>query len=76
VASTNSDFFQGQADRGLAYWPNHSGPTQLSRQEEEVNYVNQLTTLCKLDHFIEIHKMFLVMNWLTYKKCGNLLQEI
>ncbi len=25
IASMCSDFFQGQADRSLVYWPNHSG---------------------------------------------------
>ncbi len=25
VASTHSDFFRGEMDRGLFYWPNHSG---------------------------------------------------
>ncbi len=35
MASTHSDFFQGRADRGLIYWPNHSGETWLTNQEEE-----------------------------------------
>jgi hypothetical protein len=35
VATTHSDFFQGQADRGLFYMPNHSWETQLSKQKEE-----------------------------------------
>jgi hypothetical protein len=34
VASLHSYFFQGQMDRVLLYWPNHSGVTKLSRQKE------------------------------------------
>jgi hypothetical protein len=30
VAGTHTDFFQGQMDRGLFYWPNLSGITQLT----------------------------------------------
>jgi hypothetical protein len=30
-----SDFYQGWIDRGLYDCPNHSGETQLSKQEEE-----------------------------------------
>jgi hypothetical protein len=37
VASTHSDFFQGQTDWGLVYWPNHSWEAGLSKQEEEFN---------------------------------------
>ncbi len=33
--STHSNFFKGQTDRGLFYWPNHSGETPLSKLEEE-----------------------------------------
>ncbi len=33
---THSDFFQGLTERGLFYWSNHSGETQLPKQEEEV----------------------------------------
>ncbi len=38
VDSIHSDFFQGQTDRGLYYWPNqyHSVESQLSKQEQEV----------------------------------------
>jgi hypothetical protein len=35
VASTHSDFFQGEMDRGLFYWPSHASETQLSKQEKE-----------------------------------------
>jgi hypothetical protein len=35
LAGTHSDFFQGQSDRGLFHLPNHSGETQLSKQEEQ-----------------------------------------
>jgi hypothetical protein len=35
VASTHSDFFQGQTDRGLFYGPNHSRETRLYKQEEQ-----------------------------------------
>jgi hypothetical protein len=34
VASTQSDFFQGQMDRGLVYKPNRSG----ENPKEEVEY--------------------------------------
>ncbi len=33
VASMHRDLFQGQMDRGLFYWPNLSGETQLSNKE-------------------------------------------
>jgi hypothetical protein len=35
VTITHSDFFQGKTDRGLFYWPDHSGETMLSNQEDE-----------------------------------------
>jgi hypothetical protein len=35
VASMHSDFFQGQTDKDLIYWPNHSGETHLFNQKEE-----------------------------------------
>ncbi len=35
VANRHSDFFQGQTDRGLFCWPNHSGETWLSKQGED-----------------------------------------
>ncbi len=35
MARTRSDVFQGQLDRGLIYWPNHSMETRLSKEEEE-----------------------------------------
>jgi len=31
VVSTHRDFFQGQMDRGMFYWPNLSGETWLSK---------------------------------------------
>jgi hypothetical protein len=31
----HSNFFQGQMDRGLIYFPNHSGETLLSKKEEK-----------------------------------------
>ncbi len=34
MASTHSDFVQGKTDRGLFYWPKHSGETRQSKQEE------------------------------------------
>jgi len=37
MASAHSDFFQGQMDRGLFYWPHHSGETHLSKLGEKVN---------------------------------------
>jgi hypothetical protein len=37
MASTHADFFQGQVDRGLIYWPNHSEETQLNKQEEDAD---------------------------------------
>jgi hypothetical protein len=41
MASMHSNFFQGQMDRGLFYWPNHSVETQLSNQEEDmINVIN------------------------------------
>jgi hypothetical protein len=30
----HSDFALGMTDRGLLYWPKHSGETWLSKQEE------------------------------------------
>ncbi len=35
VASMNSNFFQGQTDRGLFYGSYHTGETQLSKQEDD-----------------------------------------
>jgi hypothetical protein len=35
VASTHYNAFPGKRDRVLFYWPNHSGGTQLSKQEED-----------------------------------------
>ena len=35
MASTHNDFVQGKTDRGLLYWPKHSGETWLSKQEAE-----------------------------------------
>jgi hypothetical protein len=35
VASEHNDFFQGQKDSGLFFWPNHSGETRLYKPEEE-----------------------------------------
>ncbi len=43
AADMHSDFFQGQMDRGLFYWPNHSWETRLSRQEEEEEGSEDLT---------------------------------
>jgi hypothetical protein len=37
VASTKSNFFYGQMDKGLFYKPNNSGKICLSKQEEEHN---------------------------------------
>ncbi len=35
MANTRSDLFQGRIDRGLFYWPNHSGKLGcLSKQDE------------------------------------------
>jgi hypothetical protein len=34
LASTHSNFFQGQTDRGLLYWSNHCGETRLFKQED------------------------------------------
>ena len=34
-ASTHSDFFQGQMDRCLIYWPDHYEETEISKQEYE-----------------------------------------
>jgi hypothetical protein len=34
-----SDFFRGQMDSGLFYWPNHPGETQLSNHEEEEEFM-------------------------------------
>ncbi len=31
MARMHSDFLQGQTDRGLIYWPSHSGETRLSK---------------------------------------------
>ncbi len=31
VTITHSDFFQGQMDRGLLYWPSHAGEIRLSK---------------------------------------------
>ncbi len=44
MASTHGDYFQGQVDRELIYWPNHSEETQLFNQlREEVKlYMSQL----------------------------------
>jgi hypothetical protein len=35
AASMHTSFFQGQADRGLFYWPEHSGEAGLPLQEEK-----------------------------------------
>jgi hypothetical protein len=35
MTSMSSGFFHEQMDIGLTYWPNHSGETQMSKQEEE-----------------------------------------
>jgi hypothetical protein len=35
MASTPSDFFRGEMDRDLFYWPSHARETQLYKQEEE-----------------------------------------
>ncbi len=35
MVSTHNDFFDGQTDRSLNYWPDHSGETRLFKQEEE-----------------------------------------
>jgi hypothetical protein len=32
LASTHSNFFRGQIDRGQFYWPRHSGETRLSQE--------------------------------------------
>ncbi len=34
TASMHYDFYLEQMDRGLLYWPDHSGETQLFKQEE------------------------------------------
>jgi hypothetical protein len=33
-ANRHSNLFQGQTNRILIYWPNHTGETRLSKQEE------------------------------------------
>jgi hypothetical protein len=33
MASTHSDFYQGQMNMALLYWPHHSEKTWLSNQE-------------------------------------------
>ncbi len=38
VANPHSDFFKGQTERGLFYWPNHSEKTQQAKQEKEKSY--------------------------------------
>ncbi len=35
MVSTHSDFFQGQTDRGIIYWPNHSEEIWLSKEDNE-----------------------------------------
>jgi hypothetical protein len=35
MASTHSDFYQGQMNMTLLYWPHHSEKTWLSNQEED-----------------------------------------
>ncbi len=34
-AITRNDFFKGQMDTGLIYWPYHSKETEFSHQEED-----------------------------------------
>jgi hypothetical protein len=41
VASMHTDFFKGQTDRGLFFWPNHSLETRLSKQEEEATGIHK-----------------------------------
>ncbi len=42
VSSTHSDFFQGQKDRGLFYWPNHWGELRKRRRSRRRTfYSNQ-----------------------------------
>jgi len=36
----HSEFLQGQADKGLFFWNNHSRETGLSRQEEKRRALN------------------------------------
>jgi len=54
MASMRNDFFQGQMDRDLIYWPNHSEETLLSRKktnkktiDQQLNYLyNFMQVLC------------------------------
>ncbi len=53
VAGMLSDFFQEQADRGLFYWHNHGGKTQLPKPEENILlhqlfFVNSIFINCVL----------------------------
>ncbi len=47
VASMHSDFFQGQKDRVLFYWPSQSGATWQSKPEEEEG-AEENVVWCKL----------------------------
>ncbi len=35
MASTHNDFFDGQTDRGLNYWPDHSGELGCSNKKKK-----------------------------------------
>jgi len=49
VASTHTDFFQGQTDRGLFYWPNHSGETGCPNEKSRLYMFYIKLSLC-LNH--------------------------
>ncbi len=49
VASMNSDFFQGQMDRGSFCWPNHSCPIKKKKKRPADAY---LKTTLVLTNFI------------------------
>jgi hypothetical protein len=51
MANTHSDFFQGQIDRGLFYWPSHSG-----KLEDEMT-VSERKALIKVDELDNRIKM-------------------
>ncbi len=51
MASVQSDFFHGQADRNLFYWPNPYGETRLSKKEVEggglTQFISFLQEICE-----------------------------
>jgi hypothetical protein len=66
MASMHSNFFHVQMDKGLIYWPQHSGETWLFDQEEELIYLNafveQKGALFKIDIFEFFISLYFPLN--------------